>query len=158
MHCVEDAFGNREPHPAQGRIGSPHPILVAALVSFVATPLLAADTTWVGTTSPYGLYYQTANWQGGVIADGTDAVADFTTNNLTADSTVTLDGARTIGNLIFGDTATGTGGSWILTNGTGGPLREASDGIWGIREDLRCDALVPRASCHREVVASRGFA
>lgn len=44
------------------------------------------------------------NWSGGVIANGTSRVADFSTANITADRTVTLDSARTIGGLRFGDT------------------------------------------------------
>ena len=53
------------------------------------------------------------NWSGGVIANGTSRVADFSTINITANQTVTLDSARTIGGLRFGDT---TGAqNWFLS-------------------------------------------
>jgi fibronectin-binding autotransporter adhesin len=48
-----------------------------------------------------------------IIADS--AAANFT-NNITADRTVSLDSARTITGLTFGDGNTATAGSWILDN------------------------------------------
>jgi autotransporter-associated beta strand protein len=53
------------------------------------------------------------NWSGGVIANGASRVADFSTINITANQTVTLDSARTIGGLRFGDT-TGSQ-NWLLS-------------------------------------------
>ena len=53
------------------------------------------------------------NWSGGIIANGVSRVADFSTINITANQTVTLDSARTIGGLKFGDT---TGAqNWLLS-------------------------------------------
>ena len=53
------------------------------------------------------------NWSGGVIANGPSRMADFSTINITANQTVTLDSARTIGGLRFGDT---TGAqNWFLS-------------------------------------------
>jgi len=62
------------------------------------------------------------NWSGGLIAGGTDAAADFSTLNLAANRTVTLDGARTIGSLIFDDLNPASAHNWTLATGTGGPL------------------------------------
>lgn len=62
------------------------------------------------------------NWSGGLIAAGTDAAADFSTLNLAANRTVTLNGARTIGSLIFDDLNPATAHNWTLGPGTGGPL------------------------------------
>ncbi|HEX7262121.1 MAG TPA: autotransporter-associated beta strand repeat-containing protein, partial [Luteolibacter sp.] len=56
----------------------------------------------------------------GVIANGVDKTADFSALNLSADTTVTLDGARTVGGLTFGDTTPSH--SWVLNTGSGGPL------------------------------------
>ena len=67
-----------------------------------------------------GSWPTTGNWSGGVFANGIGKTADFSTLNLTADATVTLDGARTIGNLTFGDTTASH--NWILNTGTAGPL------------------------------------
>ncbi|MES2658842.1 MAG: Calx-beta domain-containing protein [Verrucomicrobiota bacterium] len=60
------------------------------------------------------------NWNAGVIASGTDKIADFSTLNLTANATVALDGARSVGHLRFGDTTPSH--NWTLTTGSGGPL------------------------------------
>ncbi|NOU36812.1 MAG: hypothetical protein HOO88_08585 [Kiritimatiellaceae bacterium] len=75
----------------------------------------AADGTWMNTVSG-GLWSASNNWSGGVVADGSAFTADFSTIDITATHTIYLDSARTIGKLIFGDTATGTAGSWILDN------------------------------------------
>ncbi len=60
------------------------------------------------------------NWSGGIIANGTNAVADFSTLALTADATVTLDGTQTVGSLIFGDTSASH--NWFLNPGNNGAL------------------------------------
>ena len=44
-----------------------------------------------------------ANWNGGLIGDGIGFTADFSTVNITADRTVTLDSSRNIGTFKFGD-------------------------------------------------------
>ena len=55
--------------------------------------------------------------RGGGIPSGAGYTADFSTLNITADATVTLDGAQTIGNLLFGDTTPSN--NWILNAGAG---------------------------------------
>ena len=56
-----------------------------------------------------------SNWNGGIVANGISRLADFSTINLTANQTVTLDSARTIGGLRFGDV---TGAQiWTLAGG-----------------------------------------
>ena len=73
------------------------------------------------------------NWSGGLIAGGTDAVADFSTLSLNVNPTVTLDGARTIGTLVFDDLNPTTKHNWTLSTGSGGPLTLAvSSGTPGI--------------------------
>jgi len=86
-------------------------ILVAAVL--LAPALHAANGTW--TVDANGLWSTSANWSGGTIADGSGSTAYFT-NDITADRTVSLDGDRTLTSLVFGDSATGTAGSWILDN------------------------------------------
>jgi len=78
----------------------------------------AQNGTWINPNG--GSWANSANWQGGIIAQGADNTADFSTLSLSANATVTLDGAQTIGTLIFGDQANAH--SWTLNTGTGGPL------------------------------------
>lgn len=78
----------------------------------------AQPGTWTSTTG--GSWINTANWSGSVIASGSGNTADFSTLTLASSPIVTLDGPRTIGNLVFGDV--GNTFNWTLTNGTGGPL------------------------------------
>ncbi len=59
----------------------------------------------VWTNNASGNWSASNNWSGGVIANGVSRLADFSTVNLTANQTVTLDSARTIGGLRFGDTS-----------------------------------------------------
>jgi autotransporter-associated beta strand protein len=89
--------------------------------------LVVASPTWL---NPAGGSWPTAgNWFAGVSASGIDVTADFSTLDLTSNATVTLDGSRTIGHLIFGDAtpshhwtlATGSGGSLSLNVSTGTP-------------------------------------
>ena len=75
----------------------------------------AASGTWTQLTSD-GLWSDTANWSGGTIADGSGSNANFNTINITADNTVRLDSARSIGSLTFGDTDTSSAASWTVDN------------------------------------------
>src|SRR5277367_2711994 len=95
-------------------------ILASSLLTgaiFVNTAL-AQNGTWINPNG--GSWSNPANWQGGTIANGADNTADFSTLSLSADATVTLDGAQTVGNLIFGDQAGAH--NWFLNTGTSGPL------------------------------------
>jgi fibronectin-binding autotransporter adhesin len=78
----------------------------------------AQNGIWINPNG--GSWANAANWQSGIIPQGADSTADFSTLSLSADATVTLDGAQTIGNLIFGDQAGAH--NWFLNTGTGGPL------------------------------------
>jgi autotransporter-associated beta strand protein len=60
-----------------------------------------------------GVWSSGNNWSSGIVANGTGFIADFSTINITANRTVTLDSARTIGGLKFG-TTTGSQ-SWLLS-------------------------------------------
>jgi autotransporter-associated beta strand protein len=96
-------------------------ILTATSAFLLAPAAFAADGTWNTTTT--GQSWATAgNWVGNTIADGSGFTADFSTLDITADTTVNLNGPRTIGNLVFGDTDTSTAGTWIIAAGTGGAL------------------------------------
>lgn len=94
--------------------------LVALLV--FATGGYAQSGTWTnnpnGTAS--GTWSAATNWDNNIIASGADNTANFSTLDITNLSTVTLDGARTIGNILLGDV--NPSANWAIATGTGGPL------------------------------------
>lgn len=79
---------------------------------------------WINTAG--GSWGVNGNWSGGTIAGGEGNTADFSSLNITANATITLDGARAIGNLVFGDTNPGSPATWILNNGSNGSLMLAA--------------------------------
>lgn len=91
---------------------------VAAMSGSLVFPLVqvarAADGTW-NTTTNNALWSEPGNWLDSSIADGPTSTAYFNNLDITAATTVNLDGARTLQRLYFGDTTAG-GGSWILAN------------------------------------------
>ena len=64
---------------------------------------------------PGGLWSDPANWSNAIAADGAGATADFSTLDLAGGSIVILDAPRSLGGLLFGDTA-GTASNWTLSN------------------------------------------
>lgn len=82
---------------------------------------LTADilTRAVWTATGGGLWNTTGNWQSGVIGAGSGQIADFSTLDITSDTTVNLDSARTIGKFVFGDTDIGSAAGWTLANNSG---------------------------------------
>lgn len=91
--------------------------------ALIALPILcvsshAVDGTW--TNNANSTWGTAANWFGGTIADGIDGVADFSTINITANRTVTLNTSRSIGTLRFGDTTPSA--NWILDASVGSIL------------------------------------
>jgi len=80
-----------------------------------------------------GSWGMSNNWSGGLAAGGLDAVADFSTLNLSLAPTVTLDGARTNGTLVFNDLNPSVAHNWTVATGSGGPLTlAASSGTPGV--------------------------
>jgi fibronectin-binding autotransporter adhesin len=72
------------------------------LLTLTGPPARAADGTW--TYDGNGNWSDTTKWLNGTVADGAGHTADFSTINITANRTVTLDSDRIIGTLKFGDT------------------------------------------------------
>ncbi|WP_197531365.1 beta strand repeat-containing protein [Posidoniimonas corsicana] len=85
-------------------------------LSLALTPLaLGVDGTWNNTAG--GDYFSTGNWNGGTVASGVGATADFNSVDLNGDASITVDSPLTLGHIIFGDTNTATGGVWdFFTN------------------------------------------
>ena len=76
------------------------------------------DGVWIVNAN--GNWSTATNWSGGLIPQGYGSTASFATLNITADRTVTLDVAASLGAVTFGDTTASN--NWILTPGTGGSL------------------------------------
>ncbi len=88
--------------------------LSAAQISVLynrAQPVSYTSGQWAQDAD--GTWSDTNNWSNGLVATGTSRMADFSSVNLTADRTVTLDSARTIGGLRFGDTSGSQ--NWVLS-------------------------------------------
>ena len=81
-----------------------------------ATDAPPAPITATWTNPAGGPWDTTSNWLSDIVATGGGSTADFNTLDITGDTTVHLDSARTISNLIFGDTDTATAAGWTLTN------------------------------------------
>ncbi|MEI6647731.1 MAG: autotransporter-associated beta strand repeat-containing protein [bacterium] len=94
-------------------------LVVAMLVMSICFNARADNGTWTNLVG--GSWATGGNWLAGTIANGADFTADFSTLNITAARTVTLDGSRTIGNLSFAD-ATTQSHDWTLATGSAGPL------------------------------------
>ena len=80
--------------------------------------VLPQQATWIQSAG--GSWNTSSHWLGGLIASGVGTTARFDTIDLTAASTVTLDGSKTIGHLVFGDTSPSH--NWTLATGSGGEL------------------------------------
>ncbi|MDW7979247.1 MAG: BNR-4 repeat-containing protein [Verrucomicrobiales bacterium] len=76
-----------------------------AIVGLFTSPVpqIATPTSGVWISDANGLWSDPTNWAGGTVANGPGCIADFSTLDITADRTVTLDSPRTIGTLRFGD-------------------------------------------------------
>jgi autotransporter-associated beta strand protein len=94
----------------------------AAQNAFVilAIPVTVFTTSGIWIADASDIWSQTNDWSGNSVANGASETADFSTINITADRTVTLDSSRTIGNLKFSDTAGAN--NWTLTTADGSAL------------------------------------
>ena len=121
------------PSVAASDVGS-YTVTANSVTSAPAVLVIRAPAGSGVWANPAGGSWATGNnWSGGLIAGGTDAVADFSTLSLNANASVTLDGARTIGTMVFDDLNPTTGHNWTLSTGAGGPLTLAvSSGTPGI--------------------------
>ena len=93
-----------------------------AILLVTAPP--AGSGVWTNVSG--GSWIVAGNWSGGLIASGADAFADFSTLSLSASPTVSLNGARTNGTLVFDDLNPTNKHGWTLANGSSGPLTLAT--------------------------------
>jgi len=86
-------------------------------ITATAPPPPTISGTWTNLAG--GQWNTEGNWLNDTLATGSSSTADFSTLNITEDTTVDLDSARVVGNLVFGDTDTTSAAGWELTdNGT----------------------------------------
>ena len=91
--------------------------IAIVLLAFLVPALpeaMAADGIW--TADSDGNWSDVTKWNLATVADGSGSNADFSTINITADRTVHLDTARTIGSLHFGDLTPTSAAGWTLDN------------------------------------------
>jgi fibronectin-binding autotransporter adhesin len=92
--------------------------VVTALLLLCVEPSPIRASTWGNSAG--GSWATPSNWD--TIPNAIDAVANFATLDITADTTVTLNGNFTVGSLIFGDIAPaafpGPASNWIVNAGT----------------------------------------
>jgi fibronectin-binding autotransporter adhesin len=91
---------------------------LAAILMLGLPVARAATATWnvLNSGDASGSWATATNWNpNGVPTSGT---ADFTTKNITVDSTITLDGNQNIDALSFGDTDISSAAGWILNPST----------------------------------------
>jgi len=76
----------------------------------------AATFTWSNTAG--GSWATQGNWSAGTLPTTTGDTADFSTLDITAATTVTLDANQFANKIIFGDTVTNTAFGWVVSAGT----------------------------------------
>ena len=86
------------------------PAQIAVLYNSTQNPNFISG---VWTNNASGNWGTSNNWSDGGVANGISRIADFSTINITSNQTVTLDSARTVGGLRFGN-PTGSK-NWLLS-------------------------------------------
>ncbi len=90
----------------------------AFVILAIPVTVFTTSGTWIADAS--GNWGAASDWSGNAVASGTNQTADFSTVNITADRTVTLDSSRTIGNLKFSDAAGAN--NWTISAANGSTL------------------------------------
>lgn len=141
-------------------------VLATAGVLAAAVPSGAATWSVLAGGDASGAWNVSGNWNSGAgpVPDAQDQIADFSTQNITVDSVVTLDGDRIVGQLKFGDTTTSSNAGWsigvgsvstsklTLSTATGKPIINV--GTLGQLVDNR---LNKAATISTPIVATNGF-
>ena len=92
--------------------------------ALAVTPSASAATfNWIRLVSgnASGSWGTQASWTGSTLPTTTNDTVNFNALDITADSTVTLDGNRSINALAFGDANSASGANWFLAAGTPPP-------------------------------------
>jgi autotransporter-associated beta strand protein len=113
------------PSVAAANAGSYSVVANAVTSSAADLTISTPPGSGVWTNAAGGPWTTTGNWSGNSIASGTDAVADFSTLSFTANAAVTLNGARTVGAMVFDD-LDATKNTWTVSQNTSGSLTLAT--------------------------------
>ncbi len=81
----------------------------------ITMPVVIGNGTWLPDAD--GSWGDVVNWSGAFPANGVGASANFSTVNITADRTITLDRTRAIGSLAFGDVSGAQNWTLVSTDG-----------------------------------------
>ena len=100
--------------------------IVALAVSICDWRVCAQSGVW--QNDALGNWSDTSQWTGGIVADGAGNTADFSTLNIAAARTVTMDASHTLGSILFSDKTTAffgwtvapVDGTIVLTLNSGG--------------------------------------
>ncbi len=105
-------------HTATVLAGDPLGDVSSTTLTLVILDHAASTPAWGNPDG--GSWSKRTNWLASVIANGPDAIADFSSMDLAADTTVQLNGLRTVAGLRFGDVVPSH--DWTLDSGQGGVL------------------------------------
>ena len=103
--------GRKSPFAARVRLAVG---IVATVLGMATCSDALAQTRGSWNVDADGLWSGTSNWLNNTVAGGISGTATFA-NNITADRTVTLDTARSLGSFVFGDANTSSAASWIVS-------------------------------------------
>jgi len=92
-------------------------VLCAGLVGALLQPstLLAQAWSLLNLGDASGTWNTAGNWTPATVPNATDAIADFSTQDISIDSTITLNLAATVNRLVFGDTDPLSSAGWTLS-------------------------------------------
>jgi hypothetical protein len=93
--------------------------ILSALLAALAVSAGGASFTWtkISSGNASGSWTNQANWSGATLPTTVADTVNFNTLDLTADSTITLDGNQTVNAMNFSDTNSSTVGSWLVNAG-----------------------------------------
>ncbi len=95
-------------------------VLCAGLIDTLLQPsnLFAQAWSLLNLGDASGTWNTAGNWMPATVPNATDAIADYSTQDITVDSTITLNLAATVNRLVFGDTDTSSSAVWKLSPAT----------------------------------------
>lgn len=123
-------------------------MLAGALLCLHAQPAPAQSGTWTNNGS--GNWTDTTKWSAATVASGTNNTANFSTINITANRTVTVDSGRVISDILMGDSSGSQ--NWIFS---GGPLVLAND--TGVKPQLRALGGALSNTINVEIMGTHGL-
>jgi autotransporter-associated beta strand protein len=124
-------------------------ILCAGLVVTLLQPASLFAEAWNVLTSgdASGTWNTPANWNPSTVPNGVSAIADFSTQDMTVDSTITLNLAATVNRLVFGDMDPLSSAGWTLS-----PVASQALTLGGTSPTIEVNALGTGKSVNMNVI------